>query len=152
MKALPARQRAKTVAMRFTETDDEAIVAEINITPLTDVFLVLLIIFMISSSAMLESGMNVKLPSAKTTSLTQTETGKPVYVTVSKDGGIMVNEVSATDGALAGVIKEALEKTGNKAVVIRGDEGIVLGKAVKVMDAARAAGAEKIAIATQAGE
>jgi biopolymer transport protein ExbD len=138
--------------MRFSEgpEEDEAIVAEINITPLTDIFLVLLIIFMISSSAMLESGMNVKLPSAKTTSLTQTESGKPIYVTVSKDGGILVNEVAANENALQQVIKEALDKTSNKAVVIRGDEAIFLGKAVKVMDAARAAGAEKIAIATQA--
>ncbi|MBY0370784.1 biopolymer transporter ExbD [bacterium] len=140
------------MAMRFSETDDDAIVAEINITPLTDIFLVLLIIFMISSSAMLESGMNVKLPSAKTTSVTQAESGKPIYVTVSKDGGILVNEVAATENALATVLKDALDKTTNKAVVIRGDEAIFLGKAVKVMDAARSAGAEKIAIATQAGE
>jgi len=140
------------MAMRFSETDDDAIVAEINITPLTDIFLVLLIIFMISSSAMLESGMNVKLPSAKTTSVTQAESGKPIYVTVSKDGSILVNSVAATEAALATVLKDALDKTTNKAVVIRGDEAIFLGKAVKVMDAARTAGAEKIAIATQSGE
>lgn len=140
------------MAMRFSETDDEAIVAEINITPLTDIFLVLLIIFMISSSAMLESGMNVKLPSAKTTALTQTEAGKPIYVTVGKDGAILVNELQANEASLPQVLKEALDKTTNKAVVIRGDEAIFLGKAVKVMDAARAAGAEKIAIATQAPE
>ncbi len=140
------------MAMRFSEVDEDAIVAEINITPLTDIFLVLLIIFMISSSAMLESGMNVKLPSAKTTALTQAEQGKPIYVTVGKDGGILVNENQATEASLPAVLKEALDKTTNKAVVIRGDEAIFLGKAVKVMDAARNAGAEKIAIATQAPE
>jgi biopolymer transport protein ExbD len=140
------------MAMRFSETEDEAIVAEINITPLTDIFLVLLIIFMISSSAMLESGMNVKLPSAKTSSLSQTENGKPIYVTVSKEGGILVNELAATEASLAQILKEALDKTDNKAVVIRGDEGIILGKAVQVMDAARNAGAEKIAIATQSAQ
>ena len=140
------------MAMRFSDTEDDAIVAEINITPLTDIFLVLLIIFMISSSAMLESGMNVKLPSAKTTALTQTESGKPIYVTVGKDGAILVNELAATETSLPQVLKDALEKTTNKAVVIRGDEAIFLGKAVKVMDAARTAGAEKIAIATQAPE
>ncbi len=140
------------MAMRFSETEDEAIVAEINITPLTDIFLVLLIIFMISSSAMLESGMNVKLPSAKTSSISQTENGKPIYVTVNKDGGILVNELPATEASLAQILKEALDKTDNKAVVIRGDEGIILGKAVQVMDAARNAGAEKIAIATQSAQ
>jgi biopolymer transport protein ExbD len=96
--------------------------------------------------------MNVKLPSAKTTALTQTESGKPIYVTVGKDGAILVNELAATETSLPQVLKDALEKTTNKAVVIRGDEAIFLGKAVKVMDAARTAGAEKIAIATQAPE
>ena len=64
------------MAMRFGDQEDEAIVAEINITPLTDIFLVLLIIFMISSSAMLEGGLTVKLPTAKTTALTKSPTGK----------------------------------------------------------------------------
>lgn len=138
------------MGMRFSETEDDAIVAEINITPLTDIFLVLLIIFMISSSAMLEGGLQVKLPSAKSTTLTKSGNGKPTYVTLSKDGRISVNEKEATEPALAQVIKETLLQSSDKTVVIRGDESIFLGKAVKIMDAARAAGAEKIAIATQA--
>ncbi len=138
------------MAMRFSENEDDAIVAEINITPLTDIFLVLLIIFMISSSAMLEGGLQVKLPSAKSTTLTKAGTGKPIYVTLSKDGRISVNNIEATESALAQVIKEALLQSSDKTVVIRGDESIFLGKAVKIMDAARAAGADKIALATQA--
>ena len=138
------------MGMRFSETEDDAIVAEINITPLTDIFLVLLIIFMISSSAMLEGGLQVKLPSAKSTTLTKSGTGKPTYVTLSKDGRISENEKEATEPALAQVIKETLLQSSDKTVVIRGDESIFLGKAVKIMDAARAAGADKIAIATQA--
>jgi len=138
------------MGMRFSETEDDAIVAEINITPLTDIFLVLLIIFMISSSAMLEGVLQVKLPSAKSTTLTKSGNGKPTYVTLSKDGRISVNEKEATEPALAQVIKDTLLQSSDKTVVIRGDESIFLGKAVKIMDAARAAGAEKIAIATQA--
>lgn len=138
------------MAMRFSETEDDAIVAEINITPLTDIFLVLLIIFMISSSAMLEGGLQVKLPSAKSTGLTKSASGKPTYVTLSKDGRISVNDKEATEPALAQVIKETLLQSPDKTVIIRGDESIFLGKAVKIMDAARAAGAEKIALATQA--
>ncbi|NBY20173.1 biopolymer transporter ExbD [bacterium] len=138
------------MGMRFSENEDDAIVAEINITPLTDIFLVLLIIFMISSSAMLEGGLQVKLPSAKSTTLTKSGNGKPTYVTLSKDGRISVNEKEATEPALAQVIKDTLLQSSDKTVVIRGDESIFLGKAVKIMDAARAAGAEKIAIATQA--
>ena len=137
------------MALRFSDTEDDAIVAEINITPLTDIFLVLLIIFMISSSAMLEGGLQVKLPTAKTTALTQNQVGKPTFVTIAKDGQILVNEKKASEDQLREVIKESLLKSTDKTVVIRGDESIFLGKAVKIMDAARGAGAEKIALATQ---
>lgn len=139
------------MAMRFDENnEDDAIVAEINITPLTDVFLVLLIIFMISSSAMLEGGLQVKLPTAKSTALTKSQSGKPIFVTIGKDGELLVNQKKAPEENLSELIKEALSGSSDKTVVIRGDETIFLGKAVKIMDAARGAGAEKIAIATQA--
>jgi biopolymer transport protein ExbD len=137
------------MAMRFDTTDEESIVAEINITPLTDIFLVLLIIFMISSTAMMESGLQVKLPSAKTTAANPNANSKPIYVTVAKDGQIRVNDKTSTDETLSSVLKEALGQSSDKTVIIRGDESIFLGKAVKIMDAARTAGADKIAIATQ---
>lgn len=137
------------MAMRFEEGGEENIVAEINITPLTDIFLVLLIIFMISSSAMLEGGLPVKLPTAKSTTLAQSDTGKPVYVTVAKDGDIAVNSQATTEESLIPALRQALSATNDRTVVIRGDESIVLGVAVKIMDAARSAGAEKIAVATQ---
>lgn len=139
------------MAMRISDgSDDDDIVAEINITPLTDIFLVLLIIFMISSSAMLEGGLQVKLPTAKSTALTKSDTGKPTYVTVARDGGILVNELRVDEAGMQKALQDAIAKTSEKTVVIRGDESIVLGKAVKIMDAARNAGAEKIALATQA--
>lgn len=138
------------MAMRFSENDDDAIVAEINITPLTDIFLVLLIIFMISSSAMLEGGLTVKLPTAKSTALSKNQSGKPIFVTIGKGGELLVNQKKAPEENLSQLIKEALALSSDKTVVIRGDESIFLGKAVKIMDAARNAGAEKIALATQA--
>jgi len=137
------------MAVKISDSDDESIVAEINITPLTDIFLVLLIIFMISSSAMLEGGMNVKLPTAKSSSLTKNATGNPLYVTINKDGQILVDKQVADESSLTEAIKSALAQTSEKTVIIRGDESIFLGKAVRIMDAARDAGAEKIAIATQ---
>ncbi len=72
-----------------------------------------------------------------------------IFVTIDKDGQISVNETRAEDGKLTEVITAALASTTDKTVVIRGDEAVVLGKAVHIMDAARAAGAEKIALATQ---
>src|SRR3954462_6780151 len=108
------------MSIRLSDTEDEAIVAEINITPLTDIFLVLLIIFMISSSAMLEGGLQVKLPTAKSTALTKSDTGKPTYVTVAKDGGVLINDRRVDDNALQKALQEAISKTTEKTVVIRG--------------------------------
>ncbi len=137
------------MALNFRDGENDSIVAEINITPLTDIFLVLLIIFMISSSAMLEGGLQVKLPTAKTGALTKIESGKPVYVTIAKDGRISVNDRTSDEAGISKLVKEVLLSTTDKTVVIRGDEGVDLGTAVRIMDAARAAGAEKIALATQ---
>ena len=138
------------MAMRFDEADQQdAIVAEINITPLTDLFLVLLIIFMISSSAMIEGGLPVKLPSAKSAQQAAKQNGKPIYVTLPREGGLRVNEETIEENALESRLRDLLAQTQEKTVVIRGDESIVLGQAVKIMDAARSAGAERIALATQ---
>jgi biopolymer transport protein ExbD len=137
------------MAVRLSDSEEDSIVAEINITPLTDIFLVLLIIFMISSSAMLEGGLNVKLPSSKASSLTKNAGGNPLYITISKEGQILIDKQAADENNLTASIKSALETAADKTVIIRGDESIFLGKAVKIMDAARDAGAEKIAIATQ---
>ena len=137
------------MALKFDDKEDESIVAEINITPLTDIFLVLLIIFMISSSAIMESGLQVKLPTAKTTTVNASPSGKPVSVTISKDGQIAINNQKTSDSDLAKVLKEMVAQSSDKTVIIRGDENIFLGKAVTIMDAARSAGAEKIALATQ---
>lgn len=139
------------MAMKFSDTEDDAIVAEINITPLTDVFLVLLIIFMLTSTAMMESGLQVKLPSAKNASAANTDNAKPLFVTVDKEGAIRIGDSPATADNLTDILRAELEKSANKTVIIRGDEGILLGKAVAIMDAARNAGADKIAVATQQG-
>src|SRR4051794_32701089 len=102
------------MATRFSENEDEAIVAEINITPLTDVALVLLIIFMISSSAMLESGFQVKLPTAKTAALAQSQSHKPLFVTLGKDGRISVNSQVATEETLKAILQQELTHTADK--------------------------------------
>ena len=98
---------------------------------------------------MLESGLQVKLPSSKSSTATQGQGSKPTFVTVSKDGRISVNEKEAGEENLQQILKDTLAKATDRTVIIRGDESIFLGKAVKIMDAARGAGAEKIALATQ---
>jgi biopolymer transport protein ExbD len=126
------------------ETDGE-IVAEINITPLTDVFLVLLIIFMVTSSVIANTGKNVKLPEAQQTSSTPPQA---VNVTISTDGTIQVDGAAVRRDALRAALEAALAKTEEKQVILRGDKDIVYGEAVYVLDQAQLAGAEGFALAT----
>ncbi len=126
------------------ETDGE-IVAEINITPLTDVFLVLLIIFMVTSSVIANTGKNVKLPEAQQTSSTPPQA---VNVTIATDGTIQVDGEAVRRDALRAAIEAALAKSEEKQVILRGDKDIVYGEAVYVLDQAQLAGAEGFALAT----
>ena len=128
--------------------DDESgeIVAEINVTPLTDIFLVLLIIFMVTTTIVQNEGKNIDLPEG-----TQSEKSPSgVTVAVDIDGRIQVNDrVVASDDLLA-ALENALEIAEDKIVILRGDRRILFGEAVNILDLAQKAGAKGISIATQA--
>lgn len=126
--------------------NDANIMSEINITPLTDIFLVLLIIFMITSSAMIESGGKVNLPKAVAT---KSETrGTTVTLTPKKE--IYVNQKLVTEETLEAALKEALAANDEKIVILRGDKDVLFGDTVRVMSMIKRAGASEIAIAAEA--
>ena len=127
------------------------IVAEINITPLTDIFLVLLIIFMVTSSVMSQLGVNVQLPEAGAAASSTSES-QPVLVTLLPDGKLAVNGAFTTIQGLEPALRQAFLKGTSRTVVLEGDRKAFLGFAVEVMDRARTAGARKFAIATAPGE
>jgi biopolymer transport protein ExbD len=126
--------------------DDSGILAEINITPLTDIFLVLLIIFMITSSAMIESGGKVNLPKAVAT---QSET-RGTTVTLTPKNEIYVNQKRVNEESLEPALRAALDGSADKTVILRGDREVLLGQTVKVMSIIKRAGASEIAIAAEA--
>src|SRR5581483_7776315 len=104
---------------------DPAIVAEINITPLTDVFLVLLIIFMVTSSVLSQMGIQVQLPKASQSQSTNTSPG--VIVTVTGGGDILVNGQKASEDRLAPALHALLAKSADKTVILEGDRRALLG-------------------------
>jgi biopolymer transport protein ExbD len=126
--------------------ENSDIMAEINITPLTDIFLVLLIIFMITSSAMIESGGKVNLPKAVAT---QSES-RGTTVTLSPKREIFVNQKKVSEEGLEAALKDVLNANANKIVILRGDKDVLLGDTVKVMSIIKRAGASEIAIAAEA--
>lgn len=126
--------------------DGDQIVAEINVTPLTDIFLVLLIIFMVTSSVIVEEGKNIDLPDA---SVAEDTTPKGVTVSLSAEGEILINDVVAEDGTVLRLLEIAIEKAEDKIVILRGDASVALGRAVNILDLAQQAGAKGIAISTE---
>jgi biopolymer transport protein ExbD len=125
------------------------IVAEINITPLTDVFLVLLIIFMVTSSVMSQMGVDVNLPQAS--NVTAQAQPEGVIITLLPSGELDVNDTRIGKGQydqMETVLKTDFGKTASRLVILEGDRQAFLGSAIEVMDHARKAGAEKFAIAT----
>jgi biopolymer transport protein ExbD len=127
------------------EDSDGGIVAEINITPLTDVFLVLLIIFMVTTSVIQNQGKNIDLPGADVSDATP----QGVTVTVGSDGQMLINDEVVAEEQLFGVLEAALADARDKVVVLRGDRAVLLGQAVNILDVAQQAGARGIALATR---
>jgi len=123
------------------------ILAEINVTPLTDVFLVLLIIFMITTSAMVKPAADVDLPKADA----EEQETKGVMVTMTPSREIYVNErpVGTDDAALATSLRDALARTSDKVVILAGDRQVVLGEVVRVLGVAKEAGATGFALASE---
>ena len=119
--------------------------SDINITPLTDIFLVLLIIFMVTTAVTIEPAAHVDLPKAEQAA--PTDKPKGVTVTLTQDHQIFVNDKNVAERDLDPVLRDALAKSPDKLVVFQGDPRVILGDMVKILDIAKGAGAEAIAIA-----
>ena len=133
---------------RLDDKSDEDIVAEINITPLTDIFLVLLIIFMITSSALIESGAEINLPE-----VARTETvSRNVVVTLTTIGDVYINGKMVNKHTFEEELKNALSETDNKLVILEGDKSAMLGDAVRLIAMSKEAGASEVAIAADKEE
>jgi biopolymer transport protein ExbD len=122
----------------------EELAAEINVTPLTDIFLVLLIIFMVTTAIASNQGKEIDLPEAAVSSTSD----KGVTVTVTDASEIQVDGKTVSADQLKDALKAALAKADKKLVILRGDQAIKYGLAVSILDMAQEVGAEGIALAT----
>jgi biopolymer transport protein ExbD len=131
--------------MAISTKQGGGIFADINITPLTDIFLVLLIIFMVATAITIESAAHVDLP--KVQSQSTSEKPKGVLVMYTSDHRIFVNQTEVPEQALPAALKDAITKDPDKLVVFQGDPAVILADAVRILDLAKTAGAQQIAIA-----
>lgn len=124
----------------------KSIKLDINLTPLIDVTLQLVIFFMLTTTFLSQTGIDVKLPQAKTTAAQAQE---EITVFVTKEGRILIGQEEVDEGHLFNRLNALIKEGQNKLVIVKADREIILNKAVKVMDIAKTAGAERLCIATE---
>lgn len=119
---------------------------EIPLTPLIDIVFLLLIYFLLTTNFLVDEGIKIKLPQAKA-SAPQTE--KEITVYVDRQGRAFLGKEEIPLDQLFTRLKEMIGDQKDKLVVIRADRAVILNKAVKVMDIAKAAGAGRLCLATE---
>ena len=120
------------------------IVADINITPFTDVVLVLLIIFMITTPMLSNNEIKINLPKAE---ITETTNSKNIEITVDKDGFIYVDNKQVHLAYLEDAIFKLTRNSPDKAVVIKGDKNVEYNTIIQIIDKAKKTGVTKFALA-----
>jgi biopolymer transport protein TolR len=120
--------------------------SDINVTPMVDVMLVLLVIFMITAP-LLTAGVHVDLP--KTSAAAVQGQDEPIAVTIDRRGRIFIQESEVTLDTLAPRLSAVTLNNRDIRVFVRGDQGIAYGQVMSVIGAVRAAGFSKVALLTQ---
>jgi biopolymer transport protein ExbD len=135
--------------MAIPTSNDSGIFGDINITPLTDIFLVLLIIFMVGAAVAIESAAHVGLPQAASAPPNQPPDNVVVELTAERRILVDQQEVGLND--LEPVLRKAMEKSHGKTVIFKGDQKIILGDMVIILDIAKRAGAQQLGVAVSEG-
>lgn len=129
-----------------TTNGEGKIISEINITPLTDVMLVLLVIFMVTTPLLVMQSFKIKLPKAVSA---EAEHGKGITLSIVTGGAVYLNNKAVKMENLFDSIKSEIKTASDKTVIIKADKDVPHGMVVKVLDTAKRAGAEKLSIATE---
>ena len=133
--------------MRFRVQRPE-LITRVNVTPIIDVALVLVIILLVTAPMMSVADLPVDLPAAKTR---EAEDERNVSITIASDGQFAVDETKVVPERLRAALESKLGEAGNQEVlvVVRADTGVPFATIRHTLDDARAAGAKRLAIATR---
>ncbi|MEA3438469.1 MAG: biopolymer transporter ExbD [Thermodesulfobacteriota bacterium] len=124
----------------------DPIKVQVPLTSLIDIVFLLLIYFLLTTNFMVEEGIKVKLPQAKAAA---PQTAEVITVYVDQQGRAFLGAEEVSIARLFDRLKEMIGGQENKIVVIKADRSVILNKAVKVMDVAKAAGAHRLCLATE---
>ena len=131
--------------MAFEDPDEDSI-AQINITPLVDVMLVLLVIFMVTAP-LLQQGIGVELPQVAAKPLNAE--AEQLAVVISRDGGVQLNDAPLGVEELKQRLAAVVQSQPECKVALRADKNVPYGRLAEVMAAVRNAGVKKIGMVTE---
>ena len=120
--------------------------SEINVTPMVDVMLVLLIIFMVAAP-LLQVGVPIELPQAKGKQLESNK--EPLVISVKADGNVYIGETAVTLDEIAPKLKAIAKNGYDEQIFVRGDKGVTYGTVMKVMGRISAGGFRKVSLVTE---
>lgn len=126
--------------------DDRGMMAQINVTPLVDVMLVLLVIFMVTAP-MMQQGVQVNLPKADAKGIDAQE--DTVIVTVDESGRTFINKDEVPGGDLRNRLMELFATRTKKEVFLKADAGVPYGEVVRAMADIKGAGIERLGMVTE---
>jgi len=131
--------------MSFTPGSKRGQMADINMTPMIDVMLVLLIIFMVAAP-MLTTGVDVNLPESKTGKSLESEA---ITVSLARDGRLQMDEKFVVEAVLKKMLREKAAQGRKRPVLVRADHNIPYGRVIAVVDAIREAGFTQVGFVTK---
>ncbi|MGQ7244213.1 ExbD/TolR family protein [Salinicola sp. V024] len=132
--------------MAFSSHDDDEVLSEMNVTPLVDVMLVLLVVFIVTAPLM-TNAVHVNLP--KTGAVAPPETKEPMVVSVDADGAYFIGKEEYSFEDLEQALGQAHDDNPDQAVQLQADEGVEYGTVAKAMAALERSGIQKVAVLTQ---
>lgn len=132
--------------MLFSKKERHFYQLQAPLTSLIDIVFLLLIYFLLTTNFMVDEGIKIKLPKASATS---PQTQKEITVVVDNKGRAFMGNREIPLNDLFSVLKDRLQGREDGLVVIKADQSVVLNKAVRVMDVAKAAGAGRLVLATE---
>jgi len=130
-----------------SDVEEDAITG-INVTPLVDITLVLLIIFMVTARFISEPSLGVNLPKASASASTKQEDNR-VYLTLNTKKQIFLNNAPVNEQELAAKIQQLLKEKPNLSLVLRADKDVSHGDVMRVLDIVREQGVTQFGIAVE---
>ena len=135
--------------MKFKQRSTPPYLSAFNFSSLTDIVMLLLIFFLLTSSFVTTKGLDVTLPEAANV---ESEEDSRLYVSIDDKRAISVNERTATIETVPGLVREALARDSSQTVVIRADATLSIADVIEVLDVVKGAGARRFFIATDQPE